>query len=332
MSDLPDLAAGAISAFAPATVANVICGFDVFGFAVDAPGDEVVARARAEPGVAIASIAGDGGRLPRAAEQNTAGAAALALLAQLQPAFGVELELHKRMPMGSGLGSSAASAVAAVVAVNALCGAPFSREELLPFALAGEQVSCAPGAVHADNVAPSLLGGFVLIRGMHPLDVVPLPVPEALACALVHPAFEVLTAQARRVLPETIHLGAAVAQWGNVAGLVAALYRSDLALLSRSLHDVVVEPVRAPLIPGFEEVRVAALGEGALGCGISGACPTMFALCDGRATAQRAGHAMQAAFARHGIVSEVYVSGVNEQGAKVAAVAAADGSPSHIAG
>ncbi len=317
MSRLGHPVAGSARAFAPATVANVGPGFDIFGFAVDAPGDEVVARVGATRGVTIVAISGDDGRLPREAAANTAGAAAQALLAELEAPFGVEIELHKRMPLGSGLGSSAASAVAAVVAVNALCGSPLSRRELLPFALAGEQVSCWPGAVHADNVAACLLGGITLIRGMHPLDVVRLPAPASLCCVLAHPAIEVLTAAARRVLPETVRLADAVTQWGNVAGVVAALFQSDLALLGRSLSDVIVEPARASLIPGFAAVKRAALAQGALGCGISGACPTIFALCEARAVAERVGAAMAAAFGEHGVASEVYVSGINEEGARV---------------
>ncbi len=304
-------------AFAPATVANVGCGFDILGFAVAAPGDEVIARRCETPSVTIACITGDGGQLPREASANTAGAAALALLAHLGDPTGIELELHKHMPLGSGLGSSAASAVAAVVAVNALLGKPLARNELLPFALAGERVSCGPGAVHADNVAPALLGGFVLVRGYAPLDVVPLPAPDGLYCALALPDLEVRTLDARSILPRSIPLRDAVTQWGNVAGLVAGLLLADHALIARSLRDVVVEPVRATLIPGFDEVKRAALAAGALGCGISGACPTMFALSDAEATAARAGAAMRAAFLAEGVDCALYVSGVNRAGAQV---------------
>lgn len=306
-------------AFAPATVANVCSGFDIFGFAVDAPGDVVVARRSDTPGVTIAAITGDDGKLPRDAAANTAGAAALAVLAHLRPACGVELEVHKRMPLGSGLGSSAASAVAAIVAANALFGEPLSRRELLPFALAGELVSC--GVAHADNVAPSLLGGFTLVRESDPLDVVRLPAPPALCCALAHPHIEVSTAEARAMLPHEIPLRAAITQWGNVAGLVAGLLLGDYALIGRSLRDVVVEPVRSRLIPGFADVKRAALEAGALGCGISGACPTLFALCDRRDTAETAAQAMRAAFAAHGLACDSYVSGVNERGAHVLSVA-----------
>jgi homoserine kinase len=319
-----------VCAFAPATVANVSCGFDIFGFAVDAPGDEVVARVLETPGVSISVITGDCGRLPHEASANTAGAAALALLGGIGEARGVELQVHKRMPLGSGLGSSAASAVAAVVAVNALFGHPLTRAELLPFALAGERVACGPGDVHADNVAPALLGGFTLIRGTRPLDVVSLSTPAGLSCALVHPDLEVRTAQAREMLPERVALADAVAQWGNAAGLVAGLLLGDFALIGRSLQDVIVEPVRAALIPGFAEVKRAAVDAGALGCGISGACPTLFALCDSRERAAAAGAAMRAAFAAHGLASDIYVSGINTEGARVVQAApAVDGAGEH---
>lgn len=304
-------------AFAPATVANVISGFDIFGFAVAAPGDEVIARYQEAPGVSITRITGDSGKLPRASGANTASAAARALLERLGVRHGVALEIHKRMPLGSGLGSSAASAVAAVVAVNALLGAPLSRRELLPFALEGERVSCGGETTHADNVAPSLLGGFILIRGYDPLDVIPLPAPARLWCALVHPDLVVRTRDARAALPEMVPLRQAVAQWGNAAGLVAGLFLDDEALIARSLRDVIVEPARAPLIPGYAEVRQAALDAGALGCGISGAAPSMFALTTSRAAADAAGKAMAAAFGRAGLSATTYVSPINREGARV---------------
>jgi homoserine kinase len=221
------------------------------------------------------------------------------------------------MPLGSGLGSSAASAVAAVVAVNALLEEPLSRRELLSFALEGERVSCAGETTHADNVAPALLGGFVLIRGYDPLDVVSLPAPDRLWCALVHPDLVVRTRDARAALPEMVPLRQAVTQWGNAAGLVAGLLLDDEALIARSLHDVIVEPVRAPLIPGYAGVRQAALDAGALGCGISGAAPSMFALTTSRATAEAAGKAMAAAFERADLRATIYISPINREGARV---------------
>ncbi|HEU0027305.1 MAG TPA: homoserine kinase [Ktedonobacterales bacterium] len=306
-----------VRAFAPATVANVISGFDIFGFAVEAPGDEVTAHYKESPGVGIARITGDGGKLPRASGANTASVAARALLESLGARHGVTLEVHKRMPLGSGLGSSAASAVAAVVAVNALLGEPLSRRELLPFALEGERVSCGGETTHADNVAPALLGGFILIRGYDPLDVVSLPAPARLWCALVHPDLVVSTRDARAALPEMVPLRQAVVQWGAAAGLVAGLFLDDEALIARSLCDVIVEPVRAPLIPGYADVRQAALEAGALGCGISGAAPSMFALTTARAAAEAAGKAMAAAFERAGLRATVYVSPINRAGARV---------------
>lgn len=313
--DLPMLAEA--SAYAPATVANVSAGFDIFGFAVDAPGDVVAARPTDAPGVSIRVITGDDGRLPREAAANTAGAAAIALLNHLRPAYGVELDVHKQMPLGSGLGSSAASAVAAVLAVNTLFGDPLSRSELLPFALAGEAISCVPSPAHADNVAPSLLGGFVLIRDTQQLDIVRLPTPPELCCALVHPQIEVRTAEAREMLPRAIPLHDAITQWGNAAGLVAGLTLGDFALIGRSLRDVVAEPVRSRLIPGFDDVRRAALESGALGCGISGACPTLFALCDSLTLAHRVASAMCNAFSAHGLATKRYISGINYVGARV---------------
>jgi homoserine kinase len=304
-------------AFAPATVANVISGFDIFGLAVEAPGDEVIARYHATPGVSITRIIGDGGKLPHASAANTAGVAAAALLRGVGARHGVTLEIHKGMPLGSGLGSSAASAVAAVVAVNALLGEPFRRPELLPFALAGERVACGGEVAHADNVAPALMGGFVLIRGYNPIDTVSLPTPARLWVTLAHPDIVVRTRDARAVLPVVVPLKQAVAQWGNAAGLVAGLLLDDEGLIARSLCDEIVEPVRAPLIPGYTDVRQAALDTGALGCGISGAAPAMFALTTSRATAEAVGKAMSAAFGRAGLDATIYISPVNHEGARV---------------
>ena len=304
-------------AFAPATVANVICGFDIFGLAVAAPGDEVVARYQVAPGASIARITGDGGELPRASEANTASVAARALLDHLGARHGVALEVHKRMPLGSGLGSSAASAVAAVVAVNALLGEPLRRRELLEFALAGERASCGGAAAHADNVAPALLGGFLLLRGYDPLDIEELPAPERWWVARAHPDAVVRTRDARAVLPEMVPLRLAVAGWGNAAGLVAGLFLDDETLIARALRDEIVEPARAALIPGYGDVRQAALDAGALGCGVSGAAPSMFALATARATAEAAAAGMIAAFARAGLRATPYVSPINREGARV---------------
>ncbi len=302
-------------AFAPATVANVGAGFDILGFALHQPGDEVVARFNDGDKVVLTRITGDGGKLPVQAELNTAGVAVMKLLAHLNLRKGIDLEVHKKMPLGSGLGSSAASAVAAVVAVNALLGSPLKKAELLPFALEGERMAC--GAAHADNAAPSLLGGFILIRSYTPLDVVPLDVPERLHAVVVHPHIEVKTKDAREILKKSLLLKDAIVQWGNIAGLVAGLMKSDYDLISRSLNDVVVEPVRSILIPGFNAVKAAALREGALGCSISGSGPSVFALTTEMSLAQRVAHAMQEAFAEQGVASDKFISKINSEGACV---------------
>lgn len=303
---------GKITVFAPATVANVASGFDVLGFALKTPGDAVTLSRVPGGRVTVTSIEGDGGKLPWDPEKNTAAVAVSAFLAKIGHPFGVEIGLKKMMPLSSGLGSSAASAVAAVYAANLLAGSPLSRQELLPFTLAAEKVAC--GTAHADNVAPSLLGGFVLVRSHDPLDVVQLPVPPGLSCAVTHPHTEVRTEDARAILKKEIRLADAVRQWGNLAALVAALYIGDLELLGRSLQDVVAEPARSLLIPGFVSVKKAALAAGALGCSISGSGPSVFALCASEATANEAGHRMAAAFKTAGLDSDVYISAVNTQG------------------
>jgi homoserine kinase len=301
-----------VSVFAPATVANVASGFDVLGFALDSPGDAVTLSRVPGRKVTVVSIEGDGGKLPRDPEKNTAAVSVSGFLAKIGFPFGVEISLKKMMPLSSGLGSSAASAVAAVYAANHLAGNPLSARELLPFTMAAEKVAC--GTAHADNVAPSLLGGFVLVRSYEPLDVVQLPVPPGLACAVTHPHTEVRTEDARAILKKEIRLADAVRQWGNLAALVAALYNGDLELLGRSLQDVVAEPARSLLIPGFASVKKAALSAGVLGCSISGSGPSVFALCASTKVAQEAGSRMAEAFRAAGLDSDVYVSAVNTRG------------------
>ena len=304
-----------ITAFAPATISNLNCGFDVLGLAIDQPGDEVTASFNAVGEVKITNIENDGGKLPRTAAQNTAGAAVIALMQHLGNLQGVDLVIRKKMPLGSGLGSSAASAVAAVVAVNGLLGNPLSKLELLPFVLAGEVV--ASGSAHGDNVFPSLLGGVVLIRSYEPLDVVQLPVPAGLYAVVVHPDVEILTREARALLPQHISMKDGITQTANLAALVSALYTNDLGLLSRSLHDVFAEPYRAALIPQFDRVRQAALYGGALGFGISGSGPSMFALADSSFRAAQIAELMVKVLTNKQIECESYVSKVNPTGAKI---------------
>jgi homoserine kinase len=304
-----------VRAYAPATVANVSCGFDVFGFAVEDPGDEVVLTLTDTPGVRITDIEGDQGRLPRDVEKNTAGVAVQAFLNARGSGQGVDIVLKKNLPLGSGMGSSAASSVAALVGVNHLLGNPLERKDLLPFAMEAERIAC--GSAHADNVAPALLGGFVLIRGYEPLDVVSIPTPESLHCTLIHPQVELNTKDSRQVLRMNIPLRDAVTQWGNIAGLVAGLMKSDLGLISRSLKDVIVEPVRSMLIPGFEDVKARIAAGGALGSGISGSGPTLFALSADEETARRVGEVAREAFAARALESEVFISRINPRGAVI---------------
>jgi homoserine kinase len=327
------------SAFAPASVSNVACGFDVLGFAVEgvlsAPGgdrsggrplgDVVHASASERPGVELVSIDGDGGKLPRDPERNTAAVAAAAVLERCRATLpagalpGVSLALEKNMPLASGLGSSAASAVAAAFATHELAreqGAePLDAPDLVRCALAGERV--ASGGEHADNVAPSLLGGFVLVRSLDPVpDLVELPVPAGLACAVVRPHLEVATHAARAALGERVALRAAIAQWGNVGALVAALYRGDLELLARALHDAVAEPVRAAAVPGFDAAMAAARRAGALGGRLSGSGPSLFALAADVAVAERAAAAMADALAGAGVACDRLVTPVGGPGAR----------------
>lgn len=305
----------AVRAFAPATVANVSCGFDILGFAIDAMGDVVEVRGRKDPGLQVVSITGDGGRLPFEAEKNTCSVAIQAMLDELGEEVAMEIYLEKGLPLGSGMGSSAASAVAALVAANRFLGEPFEKKQLLPFAMAAEKVAC--GAGHADNVAPSLLGGFVLIRDYHPLDVIKLPVPEGLHCTLLHPHFELKTSDSRSVLRDNVSLKHSTIQSGNVAGLIAGLFQEDFELIGRSLRDVIAEPYRATLIPGFYEVKEAVKAAGALGMGISGSGPTLFALSKGEEKVQFIVDAAQQVYDSIGLGVDAYHSAINTHGAFV---------------
>jgi len=304
-----------VTAFAPATVSNVACGFDVLGFALDAPGDEVTARF-AGAGVTIDDIAGDGGRLPRDAARNTAGVAAQALLARLGERRGVTLTIRKGLPLSSGLGGSAASAVAAVVAVDALVGADTPQDVLMACAFEGERTGA--GSAHGDNIGPAVYGGFVLVRTANPPDVIRLPVPNGLTAVVVHPDLEIETAKARALLGDAVPLHDAIQQWANLGAFVDALHRSDFALIARSLQDTIAEPRRAPLVPGLAAIKKAAADAGALGCSLSGSGPSLFALCQGDAIARRVAAAMTGAVNQAiGGRTETYVSAISPRGARV---------------
>ncbi|MDO8966122.1 MAG: homoserine kinase [Algoriphagus sp.] len=304
-----------VQAFAPATVANVSCGFDILGFAIDAMGDVVEVQLKDGPGLRVISIEGDGGRLPYEVEKNTCTVAIQAMLDELGQEVGMNIILKKGLPLGSGMGSSAASAVAALVAANHLLGEPFEKKNLLPFAIAAEKAAC--GAGHADNVAPSLLGGFVLIRDYHPLDVIKLHVPQGLHCTLLHPHFELKTSDSRSVLRDSVSLKHSTIQSGNVAGLIAGLFQEDFDLIGRSLRDVIAEPYRATLIPGFYEVKEAVKAAGALGMGISGSGPTLFTLSKGAEASESIIKAAQEVYDAIGLGVDTYHSAINIRGAYV---------------
>lgn len=305
-----------IHVFAPATVANVVCGFDVLGFAIHEPGDEVQMKRVSKPGIRITRITGDDGRLPTDPKRNTVSASVQHYLNAIgQPDLGLEIELHKKMPIGSGLGSSSASTVAGLFAINALLGNPLSKRELVPFAMKGEELACGYG--HADNVAPALLGGFVLIRSYEPLDIISLPTPEGLYAAVVYPEVDVPTKDAREMIRSKVLLKDAVTQLGNVAGLVSGLFLKDYDLIGRSLVDVLIEPTRSILIPDFYTMRSKALDLGAIGFGISGSGPSVFALCKDQDTASKITQALQQQLKGSGINSLAFVSTVNAGGPKI---------------
>jgi homoserine kinase len=306
----------AVTAFAPATVSNVACGFDVLGFALNAPGDEVSARFVEGAGVLIDDITGDHGRLPRDPAKNTASVAAQALLSALGERRGVALTIRKGLPLSSGLGGSAASAVAAVVAVDGLLGARASLETLMACAFEGERLGA--GSAHGDNIGPAVYGGFVLVRVANPPDVIRLPVPPGLTAVVVHPDLEIETARARALLGTTVPLSDAIRQWANLGALVDALHRADFELMARALEDTIAEPRRAPLVPGLAAIKQAAAGAGALGCSLSGSGPSLFALCRDAASAQAVAAAMTAAVIQHiGGDPQTYVSPIAPRGAHV---------------
>jgi homoserine kinase len=305
-----------IRVFAPATVANVVCGYDVLGFAVNEPGDEVEMRLTETPGVLITKITGDGGKLPLSAEKNTVSASVQHYLKHInRPDVGVEIELHKKMPIGSGLGSSSASTVAGLFAINKLMGDLLTAKELVPFAMKGEELACGYG--HADNVAPAIIGGFVLIRSYEPLDVISLPTPAGMYAGIVYPEVDVPTKDARQMIRSKVLLKDAVTQWGNVAGLVSGLFMNDFELIGRSMKDVLIEPTRSILIPGFEDMRKIALENGAIGFGISGSGPSVFSLTNDEEIAKTITQKQQKYLNDLKINSNTYVSSVNAEGPRV---------------
>lgn len=302
-----------IKIFCPATIANLNCGFDVMGLCLEGIGDEMIIRKVVEKGIRITKITG--ADLPLETEKNVAGVAGLALLNDTQSDFGFEIEIHKKIKAGSGIGSSSASAAGAVFGINELLGKPFTKSELVYYAMKGEVV--ASGSEHADNVAPCILGGFTLVRGYNPLDVVKIESPNEIYAVVLHPNIEVKTSDSRAVLSPTVSLKSAITQWGNLGGLIAGLYTKDYDLIGRSLNDVIVEPARKHLIPNFDNVKSAALQNGALGAGISGAGPSIFALCKGETIANTVAKSMSDAYTDTGIDFDIHISKVNDEGTKI---------------
>ena len=301
-----------IKIFSPATIANISCGFDVLGLALDNVGDEMIIRKSDEKGVRITKIVGQ--KLPLEAHLNVAGIAAMALLSKVDIDYGFEIEIYKNIKPGSGIGSSAASAAGAVWAINKLLDAPFTSAELVKFAMEGEKLSS--GIAHADNVAPALLGGITLVRSYEPLDLINLNVPKNLVVTVIHPQIEVKTATAREILRSHVTLKDAIAQWGNVAGLVSGLFMEDYDLIGRSLEDKIVEPVRSILIPAYDAVVKSSKMAGALGCGISGSGPSIFALSKGASDAENVKVAMKQVYDKIGIPYDIHISSINPSGIK----------------
>jgi homoserine kinase len=301
-----------IKIYSPATVSNIGCGFDTMGFALDEYCEEIILRTSANLGVRVVKITGDHGEIPYDNNQNTATKALLAFIEKHPIEFGLEIEIHKKMGLGSGLGSSAASAVSSVFGLNYLLGNPFDNNQLLLFALEGEKI--ASKATHADNVAPCLFGGFVLISSYEPLNIIKLPVPNDLYCAIIHPQIEIKTSEARALLGDTIKLKDAITQWGNVGGLVAGLYKSDYELIGKSIKDKVAEPLRSKLIPGYESIKESAYNTGAIGCNISGSGPALFALTVTKEKAQKVAEAMKNACDKINVENKIYVSSINQNG------------------
>ena len=302
-----------IRIFAPATIANLNCGFDVLGLCLNGIGDEMVFRKSTEKGLRITKITG--ADLPYEIENNVAGVAGLALLNEVEISFGIEMEIHKKLKLGSGIGSSAASAAGAVFGINELIGNPFSKKELVNFAMKGEVV--ASGSEHADNVAPCLLGGFTVVTSYNPLEIIKIESPVDLFAVVLHPHIEVKTSDSRAVLKTEVPLKDAVTQTGNLGGFIAGLYTSNYDLISRSLKDVLVEPYRKHLIPNFDEIKNSALENGALGSGISGAGPSVFALCKGKNSANKVANAMKESYLKTRIQFDIHVSPINDQGTKI---------------
>jgi len=302
-----------VKIFSPATVANVSCGFDVLGFCLDSIGDEMIIRRTSRKGIHITKV--EGFDLPLEPDKNVAGISALAMHEALNPDFGFEIEIYKKIKPGSGIGSSAASAVGSVFGMNELLGRPFNKTQLTEFAIKGE--AFASKCEHADNLAPAIFGGFTLVKSISPLEILEIPSPKELYATIIHPQIEIKTSEARAILPKEIPLRDAITQWANFGSLIHGLHMNDYNLIKRSLHDVVVEPFRSQLIPEFKNIRSRSIDVGALGCGISGSGPSIFALSKGPDNAKKVEAEMKNIFSGTDIAFETYISKINTEGIKV---------------
>ncbi|HTS43109.1 MAG TPA: homoserine kinase [Puia sp.] len=303
-----------ITIHAPATVANLVCGFDVLGMCLNEPYDIMEVKLLDRKQVIVTSA--NGYDLPADPSQNTAGAPLLSLLEEINRQVGFEVKINKQIKPGSGIGSSAASAAGAVVAANHLLGNIFSREDMVRFAMVGEKV--ASGVKHADNISPCIYGGITLIRSIFPLDIVGIPSPD-LYVTVVHPQIEVRTSDARQILRKEVLLKDAIKQWGNIGGLVAGFMKNDYDLIGRSMEDVIIEPVRSMLIPGFDEIKQKCKNAGALGGGISGSGPSIFMLSKDESTAKRLKEVMKEIYDRIGLLHHIYVTTINKEGVRIVA-------------
>jgi homoserine kinase len=297
---------------APATVANLVCGFDILGMALNEPFDEMTLKLTDIPGLIIQHT--DEFNLPEEPEKNVSGAALLALMEEYEKPLGFHLTIHKNIKPGSGLGSSAASSAGAVVAANRLLGNIFSKEDLVRFAMNGEKI--AGGVKHADNVSPCIYGGVTLIRSIFPLDIIPLNAPS-LFITIVHPQIEVRTSDSRQILRKEVQLKNAIKQWGNIGGLIAGFMKNDFDLIGRSMEDVIIEPVRSILIPGFDEVKSKCKEAGSIGGGISGSGPSVFMLSKDESTAKKLEKIMKEIYERIGVNYKTYVTSINTEGVKI---------------
>ena len=302
-----------VKLFSPATISNLSCGFDVLGLCLETIGDYMEIIKSKKKGIYISSIIGE--KIPHDVKKNVAGVASEALIDSLKPDFGFEIKIDKKIKPGSGIGSSAASSVGAVVGINHLLGNPLKLKELIPYALEGEKLAC--GSKHADNVAPAILGGITMVRSTKPIDIIKLPIPKNLKAVIIHPKIEIKTADARKVLDKSIPLDKASQYWANLGAFVSSLYENNYELMKKSIVDDIIEPKRSQLIPMFESLKQIANDNDSIGCGISGSGPSVFSLANGLKTAKIINNSFKKIYEETGIPFKTYVSDINKSGVKI---------------